>query len=333
MAITAKDMQFHRSPSGDPLWAETNYFPFHIESEGIQAAAYILTRPSLGVALIDVTAYQGFNHGPETLLYYDKHAHLPLPERLEEYTLANGFSVKAINAPMEYEVDYVGYDDTEFHLHYKGLAAPYDMNDPEQDPITAKLRKESENSWGKSAYTGHFDQTLHVTGEAKLLGKPYKIDCVTTMDHSWGPRPEMGLPNMSWFHGHWGKDLAIHCISYFDPANTKKIGPLLHGYVIQDGVLYGLTEGSGVAERDGFLPMQIDMQVKDTRGKAFHFTGRALATYPWMAWPGNNNFSAFLKWDYEGRTGWGEAQDCLNMRYVTQANRGRHAPAAALASA
>ena len=319
--ITAEDMKFHPSPNKDPFWAETNYFPFHIEEEGIQMAAYILARHSLGVALVDITAYQGFNSGPDNLLYYDKHAHLPIQAKLEDYKLANGFSVKAINAPMEYEVDYVGHDDTEFHLHYKGLAEPYDIHDAERDPITAKQKAESENSWGHSAYTGHFDQTMHVTGDAKLLGKPYKIDCVTTMDHSWGPRAEMSLPNMSWFHGHWGKDLVIHCICDFDPANTDKLGPLLHGYVIEDGTLYGLAEGSGAAKRDGFLPLEIDMTVTDTRGKTFHFVGKSVSTYPWLAWPGNNNYSALLKWDYEGRTGWGEAQDCLNMRYVVQANK------------
>ena len=71
--ITAEDMKFHPSPNKDPFWAETNYFPFHIEEEGIQMAAYILARHSLGVALVDITAYQGFNSGPDNLLYYDKH--------------------------------------------------------------------------------------------------------------------------------------------------------------------------------------------------------------------------------------------------------------------
>jgi len=323
MAITAEDMKFHKPTSDDTEWAETNYFPFHIEEAGIQMAAYVLMRPNLGVLLTDVIAYKGFNSNSTSALYYDKHVHMPIQGKLEDYTLANGLSVKSVNAPMDYEVNYIGHDDTEFHLHYKGLSEPYDIHDPEQDPITAKkMKQKSDHSWEHNAYSGHFDQTMHVTGEAKILGKSYKVDCVTTMDHSWGPRTEINLPNMAWFHAHFGKDLAIHCICDFDPANTDKLGPLFHGYVIEDGKLYGLTEGSGVTKkRDGLLPLGIDMTVKDTRGKTFHFVGKSVSTYPWLAWPGMNVQCAFLKWDYEGRTGWGETQDCLNMRYISQANK------------
>ncbi len=324
--ITAEDMKFHKPTSNDPEWAETNYFPFHIEEEGIQVAAYVLARPNLGVVLADVFAYQGSNPSPTTSLYFDKKVHLPIQEKLEDYKLglSSGFSVKAVNAPMDYEVDYVGYDDTEYHLYYKGLSEPYDIHDPKQDPITAAQQaKESDNSWGKGAYAGHFDQSAHVTGDAKILGKSYKVDCVTTMDHSWGPRAEMSIPNMSWFHAHFGPDLAIHCIAYVDPINTDKVGPVLHGYVVENGKLYGIAEGNGRTTRDHLLPTGIEMSVTDSRGKTFNLAGKSVSTYAWFAWPGINVQSALLKWECDGvsGTGMGETQDCFSMKYVCQANK------------
>lgn len=320
--ITAKDMQFHKPTTEDPQWAETNYLPFHVEKEGLQVAAYILARPNLGVVSAEVFAYKGFNKSASQAFYYDKHVHLPIQKDLSNYQLPNGYSLKAVNAPMEYQVDYVGYDDTEFHIHYKGLTEPYDIQDPKQDPITAKQQEESSDSWGRSAYKGHFDQSMHVTGEAKFYGKSYKVDCITTMDHSWGIRAEMEIPNMMWFHAHFGKDLAIHCIAYFDPLNTKKVGPLLHGYVVENGKLYGLAEGTGSAERDDrLLPLAIEMTVKDVRGKTFRIQGKSASTWHWSAWPGIIVHSALLQWECDGKTGWGETQDCLSVRYVCKVNR------------
>ena len=84
--ITAEDMKFHKPTSDDPEWAETNYFPFHIEEAGIQMAAYVLTRPNLGVVLADVFAYQGSNPSPTTSLYYDKHVHLPIHRSRQFYS-------------------------------------------------------------------------------------------------------------------------------------------------------------------------------------------------------------------------------------------------------
>ncbi|MGB1547025.1 MAG: DUF7064 domain-containing protein [Alphaproteobacteria bacterium] len=328
--ITAKDMQFHASPDNDPRWAETNYFPFTIPEANIQGAFYVLARQNVGACISDAFVFQGHNKGTADVLYYDNYSHLPCPERLDEYTLDSGLSVRAVNAPMEYQVDYVGYGDTELHLHYKGLAIPYDTADPEMDPLTAKEADKHEHSWRKTAYKGHFDQTMHVTGEARILGTSYKVDGITTMDHSWGPRLEMDTPPMVWIHGHWGKDLAIHCILNFDPANTDKIGPLLHGYVVENGEMHPLVEGTGTAKRDNFMAMEVNLEVKDTRGKTFSMHGVSTASYIWRAWPGIAVYTSLLKWDEKnGQAGWGETQDCLSMKYVCQANKRRKGQKAA----
>ncbi len=78
---------------------------------------------------------------------------------------------------------------------------PFDIHDPALDPMCASGTAAGKFAWG-TAYNGHFDQSGHVTGEVRVRGKRYAIDCVSTMDHSWGPRPERGKPNMSWLHAH-----------------------------------------------------------------------------------------------------------------------------------
>lgn len=322
MAITAEDTKFHKPANSDPEWAETNYFAFQVEQEAIYVLVYTLSRPNLGVMMAHVIAYQGFNPAPMDAFFFDYRTHISIPKKLEDYTLPMGLSVKAVNAPMEYRIDHVGYDeDTEFHLDLKGLSEPYDIADPEMDPITKRIKGEDPKSWAVNAYKNHFDQAVHVTGEAQLLGKKHEIDCVTTMDHSWGVRPELGVPNMAWSQAHWGPDLAFKWISYLDPLNSERVGPLFHGYCVENGKLYGLVSGEGTTKRDGLFPMEIEMNFEDVRGKKHHFTGQSVATYPWCPWPNMMNYCGFLKWDYEGRIGWGETQDCLAMNYVVKGNR------------
>ncbi|MCE2510525.1 MAG: hypothetical protein J4G10_06060 [Alphaproteobacteria bacterium] len=320
--ITAKDTQFHQPPDDDPSWAETNYFPFTIPEHAIQGAFYVLTRQNVGACISDTFIFQGHNVAPTDTLYSDNHAHLPCPERLEDYTLASGLSVKAVNAPMEYEVHYEGYGDTEFHLHFQGLVEPYDTSDPDMDPMTAQKADEHEHSWRKTAYKGHFDHTVRATGECKILGTPYQIDCVTTMDHSWGLRPEMDAQPMMWMHGHWGEDFAFHVILSFDPLNTDRIGPLLHGYIVENGEMHPLIAGKGVAKRNKFMAMEVELELKDVRGKTHSVRGESAASYVWRAWPGIAVYTSLLKWnDRNGKPGWGETQDCLSMKYVCQANK------------
>src|SRR5260370_18284511 len=83
--------------------------------------------------------------------------------------------------------------------------------------------------WG-TAYNGHFDQTGHFQGRVAVRGRKVPIDCISTMDHSWGPRPERGAPNMSWLHAHFSRDLAFHVIFSFDPQTNGRDLSLRHGY-------------------------------------------------------------------------------------------------------
>ena len=67
------------------------------------------------------------------------------------------------------------------------------------------------------------------------------------MDHSWGPRPERGAPNMSWLHAHFSRDLAMHAIFSFDPQPTGEL-TLAHGYVVDSGKVFGLKDAHGEDE-------------------------------------------------------------------------------------
>jgi hypothetical protein len=133
------------------------------------------------------------------------------------------------------------------------------------------------------------------------------ISCVSTMDHSWGPRPEVS--NMSWFHAHFGENLALHCIFPCVPSEFASYGPLAHGYVLENGKMYRLATGRGTARRESGQQMTMTIEVTDVRGRTFELNGHAIATYPWIPWPAVVAFHSLNEWSLGGRRGYGECMD------------------------
>lgn len=322
--ITPQDAEFHTPDSDTPTWAETNYFGFYdVESE-LTGGIYLLFRPNLGV----VTSLIVLNTKPATTPwgadFVDLRNHLPIPEprSLHTYSLDNGLTVETIVPNHTWHVTYDDGEGTTIDITHTGLMEPYDINDPEQDPITAAARDKAQADgfqWG-TAYKGHFDATGKVTGTVTIRGAaPITIDCVATMDHSWGPRPERGVPEMSWLHAHFSENYAIHAIYSFDATTGGGEYELAHGYVLEDGVVYGLKSGYGATKRDkDRMPDHVVTELVDTRGKVHRLDGQAINGYPWLFWMNMVGFTTFVKFtDDQGRVGHGEAMDLCELPTLT----------------
>jgi len=312
--FTQQDIEFHAPATSDPLWAETNYFGFYIPEERIKGGIHVTFRPNLGMVNSSVHVFQGYARNHFEAAYADYRSNLPMPKSgLADYSLANGLRVQAPSL-MAYKIDYSGYGNTEIHITFEGLMPPYDIHDPEMDPIAAR-QKGKEFSLG-GIYSNHFDQTGHVKGELRLKGKTYRVDCVAIMDHSWGIRPETQCPRMCWFQANFSRDLAFHCMFGFEPYENDLLTPLQHGYVMEAGKVYGLRDGKGISRRDGFQQTSVKVEVEDVRGKHFQLTGSAIATYPWNAYPNFCVFTSLNEWNLDGRIGYGESQDVLTIPYI-----------------
>jgi hypothetical protein len=310
--IDSRDVRIHKPTTADLEWAETNYFSFYVPEESLNGCIYVLTRANVAATLSTIVLFQGFRRHHWEALYADSRMHLPMPQGdLDDYRLPNGLHVSATDPPRNYEVDYRGQDGTEIHFRFRGLMEPYDIHDPRMDPIAA-AEQGKEFSWG-TAYKGHFDLTGSIEGEFVLRGHRSAISCVSTMDHSWGPRPEVGLPNMSWFHAHFGEDLAVHCIFPCEPDDFASYGPLAHGYVLENGNVYGLVSGHGNARREHGQQMTMTIEVRDVRGRTLQLNGHAIATYPWTPWPAVVAFHSLNEWSLGGRLGYGECMDVFDV--------------------
>jgi hypothetical protein len=221
----------------------------------------------------------------------------------------------------------IGYDDgagTMIDVEYKAIMPPFDIHDPAMDPMKTKALKEAEQggkfAWG-TAYNGHFDQSGHFKGQVAIRGKAYPIDCVSTMDHSWGPRPERGAPNMSWLHAHFSKDLAFHVIFSFDPRTNGRDLSLAHGYVVERGQIFGLKAARGTTKRTRERYADtVDLVLVDSADREWKLSAQGLTSFPWQCWPNMVSFNVLGRWQCGSLIGYGEIQDFFEMPQLTALN-------------
>ena len=316
------DAEFHGYEPEQLDWAETNFFGFYNAQAHLNIGVYALFRPNLGMVSSSICMNSRRALTPWDADFCDYRAALPIPEprSLLDYRLANSLHVRCNKPNREWTIFYDDQEGTSIDVNYTALMPPFDINDPEQDPMCAAGTDAGKFTWG-TAYAGHFDQTGHVVGEVCLRGQRYAIDCVSTMDHSWGPRPERGKPNMSWLHAHFDRDTALHAILGFDALTDDRKLELAHGYVLDGGVVYGLAAGGGSVERgpDRF-PNRIELAFEDSRGKTHQLRGEALTSFPWQCWPNMVAFNVLARWQYTGREGYGEVQDFFELPQLNRLN-------------
>lgn len=305
--IEQDDIEFHLPPNIDYKFAETNYFVAMIPEERILATFYTVTRKSIGVCLADVAVFGCLSENRAEMLYLDSQQQLPAPERLSRFETPTGLKI-LVKSPREYTLDYVGFDNTEAHLSITGLHEPFDIHDPNHSPkAVADEHGRVEGSGLGKAYGNHFDLTCRVVGTLTLRGKTYPIDCISTMDHSWGERCEVGLRPMGWTNANFGADYGLHWIHSVDftkPADQQHA--LAHGYAVENGEVYGFTDLEMHTNRLGAIGVAIDIEATDVRGKKHVVYGTPLVGAPWSCYTSTMLYVAMTRWISDhGRIGYG----------------------------
>ena len=320
--IRPEDAQFHQPDKADASWAETNFFGFYNAEAHLNIGVYALFRTNLGVVTSTICMNSGRSITPWEADFSDLRAAIPIPpsRNLLDYTLSNGLSVHCTKPNMDWKIEYDDGDGTQIDVEYRSLMPPFDIHDPTMDPMAASKSVEGKFAWG-TAYNGHFDQTGQVRGSVAIRGQRYPINCISTMDHSWGPRPERGAPNMSWLHAHFSKDLAIHAIFAFDPAINARELALAHGYVLEHGQVFGLKAGRGKTVRkvDRYAA-SVELALTDSRGREWRLDAEGLTTFPWQCWANMVAFNVLARWRCGAQTGYGEIMDFFEVPQLTALN-------------
>lgn len=284
----------------------------HIPEVNTTLWVYTVARAGLGVIAVDVSAMNTVANTPLGAVYFDFRQHLPLPEKWQSYELPNGLSLETSN-PRDYTVRYIGHDDTELEWNVRGLMDPYDILDPNMDPLASG---DPDKSGFGQAYANHFDMTVHITGTTKIRGRSFNTDCVSVMDHSWGQRNEHLQKFMVWINAVFGEDYSIHAIWSRDPnADGWDEFTIAHGYALVDGEVRGLKAGRMRATRgpDGKMPVSYEMVVVDVEDREHVLVASPTSQIPWACYSNFYVPMSALRWHtHDGttqRVGHGMAQE------------------------
>lgn len=300
--IIQEDVEFHTPEDVDHQWAETYWFGMYVPEENLYGWVYMVFRAGTGAMTCDVEFINKKSDKMYDAVYLDIQNHLPIPEKLSSFELPNGLSFSA-KSPSEYRLDYIGVDNTEIHLDFSGIHLPYDIHDPDIDPMAqAKVDQAVEHSGFGSAYASHFDLTMRAVGTIKVRGKSYSVNCLATNDHSWGPRPERGMRMMGYMNAHFDDDYVVQTIWAFDASKPDgQQHTFKHGYAIVDGRLIGGVAGQLKVSHDGIFPEKVELLFTDAEGGQHKLTGEPLAYNNWVPYGCCPTGHSMLRWKTEGR--------------------------------
>jgi hypothetical protein len=317
--IVQEDIGFHTPADVDHQWGETYWLGMYVPEANLYGWVYMVFRAGTGAMLCDVEFIDRCSPDMLAARYVDIQNHLPIPDRLESFSLANGLEFTA-TTPTEYRVDYVGADRTEIHLDLKGIHEPYDIHDPQIDPMARTDTGEAvAHSGFGSAYASHFDLTQRATGTVTVRGTTYQVDCLATNDHSWGPRAERGMNMMAYINAHFDDDYVVQTIWSFDASQPDgSQHSFKHGYAIVDGEVIGGTGGELTVHHQGIFPASIELTLHDQAGGSHEITGVPLAYNNWVPYGCCPTGHAMLRWETaDGRSGIGTSMEAYPLDTVT----------------
>jgi hypothetical protein len=294
--ITDADLQFHLPDPPDFGWAETGYFNFYIPEANILGFVYIVHRAGVGATVSDVEIVNRASTDCLDTLYVDLCNHNPLPARADRFVLETGLEFEATSI-RDYRLAY-DRNGVAFEIVCTGLMEPYDIHDPAMDPLAiADPALAIANSGFGAAYTAHFDMAVRVTGALRLGDRTWPIDCISTMDHSWGPRREDRFAPMVWANAHFDDGTCFHGIFAFDPAAPPGGQHVFkHGYALVDGRVRGGKAGSLSTTKAGLLTQTLAWTMIDIDDREHRITGEMLTHHPWI--PYGNTYAplAMIRW-------------------------------------
>ena len=282
----------------------------------------MLARPNLGVVSSSIIVTRGLCRQPYEIDFSDPQMHLPCPESFANYTLANGLSVQAVKPPGEYVLKYENaLGACRFELRFEAIHQAFDPHDPAENPLAeAAAAQPADARLGDHWSSGHFEVKGHITGELELRGQRYEVDYYDGMDHSWGPRKEVGTRSVSWISVNFAPDFGMHLAVPMTLRNGMvAYDPVRFGFVAEGGETYGITEATVEAERADMLAVANHIRAVDVRGKVHEFYGTVVGGHPWYTFnPSHVCFQVLMRYRQGDRVGYGEFGDIFGLDYLSE---------------
>jgi len=287
------DDRFHFAELGDDWWAtETSWFSFHNAERRLGGWLYTMARPNIGTVAGGVWIWDDSASLPWEVPYSVNYSALALSitDDLDDITLPTGVTITMREPGQTYALSYRDGDRLELSLRFDGVMPP--------EPLTAV------GSTFGSAH--HFDQFGRVTGHVVLHGERIEVDCLAMRDRTWGRRPEDRPRQAAYVTGAWSADDAFLAVTNAGDYRQD----VTYGFLRRDGATVPLRGGERTVERSdehGWMT-RIVLDAVDAEGRTLRAVGEAVSRII----VNRHTFidvNSLVRWDLDGRVGWGEDQD------------------------
>ena len=320
--------------SDDPYETETNWWSFNIPARKIGCWLHTPYYPNRKTVTWRIFVWDERGYDPARMAYFKKVEEAPMPDApdLREITFpGDGYSLKMLEPGTRYHLQYAD-PERAFALDFTftGVHPPRRF-EPGEPPFIQ---------------TPHYDQLGRVVGTMQLDGEEIAIDSWSVRDRTWGPRGgpyaqsrkqsyatdlervkqpggarwreierERGRGRIQYIFGH--ADGSSGFLGFVRPQDGDAEGwsPMNGGYLLRDGEFGNLAAGGSRmrAFRNPETGWCSHMQVEllDARGRTMQVEGTAVSRMSEAGYGTNQ----LMRWDYDGKIGWGEDQDVWNGRH------------------
>lgn len=323
-----------------PYTVHTYYFGLSVPEAGIGAYIYLRCQPAFGISQGGPVIFRGLDN--LSLLdadYHDYRATMPWPEvEGGRVSVANGLVID-IAVPGELiRLSYASPDgETGFELEQRAVT-----------PLFVRghiVPGEEEHHGDPARRQGGSEQFMHCTGELRLRGEQFEVDCHAVRDRSWNqvraedPGGAQQSPPIGWSPAWFGEDLAFNVTSFeaqdtepgwagvYDvPADRPSS---FYKWLVRNGEPRELVSvRRNVLERDPrtFMPARQELDLVDEAGETHHFDGELISVANVHSWPNIAFHDSLYRWtDDTGRVAHCTYQEIWWDRYQ-RAMKTRHLP-------
>jgi len=302
----------------EPHTTHTHYFGFQVPGAGIGAYLYIRYQPYFPLCQGGVVIFEGLDHRvPLDAAHVDYRMTMPYPT-------VDGFRIMTANG-LCVEFFELGRS---ARITYESADAGFDITQVAVTPLVARDAVIPGEALHASHLPGGSEQFMHCTGELRLHGEAYAVDCYMPRDRSWrqsrtearGGRHD---PPIAWTPVYFpDAELAFNQVGFESPGTSPVWdgalsippgSPSHHfAWVCDHGELRSVVSvHRSVEALHPYLPAPLRQTIiaEDAAGATYRFTGEALALAPIPAWPNAGTYDSVVRWtDESGRIGYGPCQ-------------------------
>lgn len=277
-----------------PYWTESSWFSFAIPERDICGLFWTHFRPNMnclcgGPAMWDRSG----QHVWEFPFFDWQTMRLPPEGRFGidynkyDFVTPWSLSLQMVEPLKRYRL---GYDREGFKLDllFTAIAPPNVMNKPPLEQL-------------QRAFKVHFEQPGRIEGTVELDGERYEVDCFSIRDGGHGPRFLENSRPGAYAWSTADEKTGWHILA--PNAAEGHVAEAVGGYILRDGVLSPLVEGSRrVLERSGPRPSVVAITARDELDRELQAIGREQAPAEFMLFSDRGQWWTLYQWDYDGFT-------------------------------